>query len=163
MKESYDPESTRDFRTIFGRVSDVKESVSESGFERADVLRVRVFARGSSMQSSGRAGSRGLLSLFSSPCRKTRICPDQTWMLGLWRKLSWILDNLWRCVQKHHKSGRACYQCGAVSPEALVFRLYRVWKTDRECWAFVRYGALVLGRAGTGVLLLGRAFAGLVV
>jgi len=39
MKESEDPESTRDFRTVFGRVSDVKESVSESGFERADGLR----------------------------------------------------------------------------------------------------------------------------
>jgi len=64
MKESDDPESTRDFRTIFGRVSDVKESVSESGFERADALRVRVFAQGSSTQSSGRAGSRGLLSFF---------------------------------------------------------------------------------------------------
>jgi len=31
MKELEDLESTRDFRTIFGRVSDVKESVSESG------------------------------------------------------------------------------------------------------------------------------------
>ena len=44
MKESEDPESTRDFRTMFGRVSDVKESVSESGFERADELRMRNFA-----------------------------------------------------------------------------------------------------------------------
>jgi len=34
---------TRDFRIIFGRVVDVKESVSESGFERADALRVMVF------------------------------------------------------------------------------------------------------------------------
>ena len=40
MKESEDPESTRDFMTVFGRVSDVKESVSESGFKRADALRV---------------------------------------------------------------------------------------------------------------------------
>jgi len=39
MKELEDPESTRDFRTIFGRVSDVKESVSESGFERVDALK----------------------------------------------------------------------------------------------------------------------------
>jgi len=44
MKELEDLESTRDFRTVFGRVLDVKESVSESGFERADVLRVMVFA-----------------------------------------------------------------------------------------------------------------------
>jgi len=44
MKELDDPESTREFKTIFGRVSDVKESVSESGFERADALRMRNFA-----------------------------------------------------------------------------------------------------------------------
>ena len=44
MTESEDLESTREFKTISGRVSDVRESVSESGFERADVLRVRVFA-----------------------------------------------------------------------------------------------------------------------
>ena len=57
MMESEDPESTRDFRTIFGRVADVKESVSESGFKRVDALRVMVFARGSLTQSSGRAES----------------------------------------------------------------------------------------------------------
>jgi len=57
MKESEDLESTRDFRTIFGRVLDVKESVSESGFERVDALRVMVFTRGSLMQSSGHAES----------------------------------------------------------------------------------------------------------
>ena len=39
-----DLESTREFKTISGSVLDVKESVSESGFERADALRVRVFA-----------------------------------------------------------------------------------------------------------------------
>ena len=44
MKESEDPESTRDFKIISGRVSDVRKRVSESGFERADALRVRVFA-----------------------------------------------------------------------------------------------------------------------
>ena len=43
MKESEDLESTREFRTIFRRVSDVKESVSKSGFKRADALRVMVF------------------------------------------------------------------------------------------------------------------------
>jgi len=57
MKELEDPESTRDFRTISRRVSEARERVSESGFERADVLRVRVFARGSSTQSSGLAES----------------------------------------------------------------------------------------------------------
>jgi len=35
IKELEDPESTREFKTISGSVSDVKESVSESGFERA--------------------------------------------------------------------------------------------------------------------------------
>ena len=34
-----------------------QERVSESGFERVDVLRVRVFARGSSTQSSGHVES----------------------------------------------------------------------------------------------------------
>src|SRR5882724_4882433 len=95
IKESEDPESTREFKTISESVSDVKESVSESGFERVDALRVRVFTRGSSTQSSGHAESQGLLSLFSNPCRKMWICPDQTWTLGLWRKLSWILDSPW--------------------------------------------------------------------
>src|SRR5882724_1355966 len=55
MKELEDLESTMDFRTIFGRVSDVKESVSESRFERVDALRVMVFAQGSLTQSSGHA------------------------------------------------------------------------------------------------------------
>ena len=48
--------STRDFRTISGRVSELKERVSEIGFERADALRVRV-AQWSSMQSSGHGES----------------------------------------------------------------------------------------------------------
>ena len=56
-KESEDPESTRDFRTISGRVLEVRERVSESGFERADVLRLRVFSQGSSMQSLGHVES----------------------------------------------------------------------------------------------------------
>ena len=43
MKESEDPESTRDLRVVFGRVSDVKGIVSESGFERADALRMSNF------------------------------------------------------------------------------------------------------------------------
>jgi len=42
MEELEDLESTRDFKIISGRVSDVRERVSESGFERVDVLRVRV-------------------------------------------------------------------------------------------------------------------------
>jgi len=111
----------------------------------------------------GRAGLEDCSVFFSSPCRKMQICPDQTWILGLWRKLSWILDNPWRCVQKHHKRGRACYQCGAVSPEALVFHLYQVGRQIGSVGLSFGSGALVLGRAGTGVLLLGRAFAGLVV
>src|SRR5882724_12328498 len=95
IKELEDPESTREFKTISGSVLDVKESVSESGFERADALRVRVFARGSSTQSSGRAESQGLLSLFLNPRRKMRICPAQIWTLRLWQKPSWILDSPW--------------------------------------------------------------------
>jgi len=38
MKESEDPESTRDFRTVFGRVSDVRECEWIVRFERADAL-----------------------------------------------------------------------------------------------------------------------------
>ena len=78
MKESEVPESTREFKTIFRRVLDVKESVSESGFERVDVLRMRNFTQGSSMQSSGHAESRGLLSLFLSPSWWTRTSPNQS-------------------------------------------------------------------------------------
>ena len=83
MKESEDPESTRDLRVIFGRVSDVKEIVSESGFERADALRMRNSAQGSSTQSLGHAESRGLLSLFLSPSWWMRTCPVQSLMLRL--------------------------------------------------------------------------------
>jgi len=43
MKESEDPESTKDFKTISRRVSEVRKRVSESGFESVDALRVRVF------------------------------------------------------------------------------------------------------------------------
>jgi len=46
MKESEDLESTRDFKIISGRVSDVRKRVSESGFERAGALRVRVLHEG---------------------------------------------------------------------------------------------------------------------
>ena len=55
MNECDDPESTRDSRTEFGSESDVNESIRASGLERADVLRVTVFARGSSAQSLGHA------------------------------------------------------------------------------------------------------------
>src|SRR5882672_11842881 len=132
MKESEDPESTRDLRVIFGRVSDVKEIVSESGFERADALRMRNSAQGSSTQSSCHAESRGLLSLFSSLSWWTQTCLVRSLTLGLWMKPRWTLDSLWRHVRRYRKRGRACYQVGAVSPGESVFRLYRVWKTDRE-------------------------------
>ena len=44
MKQLDDPESTRDLRIVSGSLSEVKESVSESGFERVDVLSIRGFA-----------------------------------------------------------------------------------------------------------------------
>src|SRR5882672_7946930 len=103
MKESEDLESTRDFRIVSGRVSDVRERVGESGFERADALRVMNFTRGSSMQSSGHAKSRGLLSLFLSLCWKTQTCPGQCWMLMLWRKPRWISDSPLQRVRKFHR------------------------------------------------------------
>jgi len=37
IKELDDPESTRDFRVIFGRELVVRESMSELGLERVDV------------------------------------------------------------------------------------------------------------------------------
>jgi len=83
------------FKIISGRVSDVRERVSESGFEQSGCVKSDDFAQGSLTQSSGRAKFRGLLSLFSNPCRKTWICPVQTWMLGLWWKPSWISDSPW--------------------------------------------------------------------
>ena len=55
MNESEDPESTRDAREILGKVSEDRDSIRESVFERADALSVTVLARESSVQSSGRA------------------------------------------------------------------------------------------------------------
>src|SRR5882724_2082073 len=135
MKESEDPESTRDFKIISGRVLDVRERVSESGFERVDALRVMIFAQGSLTQSSGRAKFRGLLSLFLNPCQKTQICPVQTWMLGLWWKPSWISDSPWRHVLRCHKRGKAYCQDGADVPVVLAFHLSRVSRKGRERWA----------------------------
>src|SRR5882724_10812612 len=134
MKESEDPESMRDFRTVFGRVSDVKESVSESGFERADALRVMVFAQGSLTQSSGRAESRGLLSLFSSPSWWMRTSPDQSLTPWPWRRLRYILDDPWQHVRRCHKRGKVCYQDGAVSPWELAFHLSQVSRKGQEWW-----------------------------
>src|SRR5882724_6950412 len=130
MKESEDLESTRDFK--IRRVLEVRERVSESGFERADVLRVRVFTQGSSMQSSGHVESRGLLSPFLSACWKMWSCPDQTWMLRLWQKLSWILDSPWRHVQQCHKRGKACCQDSTDAPVELAFHLSQVLKKGWE-------------------------------
>src|SRR5882724_12240531 len=87
------------------------------------------------MQSSSHAESRGLLSLFSNPCRKTWICPVQTWMLGLWQKPSWILDSSWRHVLQCHRKGKACYQDGADVPVVLAFHLSLVSRKGREHWA----------------------------
>ena len=42
MKELEDLASTSDLRTVSRRESEVKESVSESGVERVDALRVTV-------------------------------------------------------------------------------------------------------------------------
>ena len=36
IKDLDDPESTRDFRVVFGRKSVVRESISELGLERVD-------------------------------------------------------------------------------------------------------------------------------
>ena len=91
MKQSDDPESTRDFRLVSGSLSEVKESVSESGFERADVLSIRAFARGSLMQSSGDVGSQGLLNLFLGLSQvRTWTGPDHSWP---WMWLRWALEN----------------------------------------------------------------------
>ena len=43
VKQSDDLVSTRDLIIISGSLSEVRESVSESGFERADVLSTRGF------------------------------------------------------------------------------------------------------------------------
>ena len=46
MKQSDDPESTRDLRIMSRSLSEVRESISESGFERADVLSIRALHKG---------------------------------------------------------------------------------------------------------------------
>src|SRR5882724_566566 len=78
IKQSEDPESTRDLRVAFGSILEVTEMMSESGSERADALRIRGFAQGSLMQSLGCAGSQGLLNLFPSPGRMTRAGTDRS-------------------------------------------------------------------------------------
>jgi len=57
MKQVDDLESTRELRIVSRSLSEVKESISESGFERADAVSIRGFTRGSLMQSSSCAGS----------------------------------------------------------------------------------------------------------
>jgi len=44
MKQLNDLESTRDFRIVSRSLLEVRESMNESGFERADVLSIRGFA-----------------------------------------------------------------------------------------------------------------------
>ena len=81
-KQSDDPESTRDLRTISARVSEVRKRVSEYRFEREQVLRMMEFAQGSSTLSSGRGGSQGFLNLFPSPnWVKTQTGSDCSWPL----------------------------------------------------------------------------------
>ena len=43
MKQSDDPESTRDLGIVSRSLLEVKESVSESGFESVDALSIRGF------------------------------------------------------------------------------------------------------------------------
>ena len=56
MKESDDPESTKEFRIIFGRESVVKGNVSESGLERVETYSVTVLAQWVLAQSSSPTG-----------------------------------------------------------------------------------------------------------
>ena len=56
MKESDDPDSTKEFRAIFRRESVVKGSVSESGLERVDIYSVTVLAQWVLTQSSSPTG-----------------------------------------------------------------------------------------------------------
>src|SRR5882672_8456905 len=109
------------------------------------------------MQSSGHAKSRGLLSLFSGPCQKMRTCPAQCWMLGLWRKLRYILDSPWRHVQKCHRRGTVCCRDGTVVQLA-IFPEFRA-KVGSGLLR-VRRGAIALGRARIVVLLLRIGFSG---
>ena len=44
MKQSDDPEPMRDLRIVSRSLLEVRESMNESGFERADVLSIRGFA-----------------------------------------------------------------------------------------------------------------------
>ena len=80
MIQSDDLESTRDLRIVSGSLSEVRESVSESGFERADVLSISGFAQGSLRQSLGHAESQALLNLFLSlNWVKMQTGPDHSW------------------------------------------------------------------------------------
>ena len=56
MKELDDPESTKEFRIVFGRESVVRGSVSELGLERVDTYSVTVLAQWVLTQSSSPTG-----------------------------------------------------------------------------------------------------------
>jgi len=142
----------KDLRVVFGRVSACPRIVSESGFERVDVLRWRNFTQVNAnpqvMQSL-----KDCLSLFFESKVVDVTCPVQPWHLGF----GWSRGGFWNIFgdvsRSTTKEAELVVQDVAVSPEALVFPLPNL--EDRSgVVASVQWWALVWVRARIGVLLL---------
>jgi len=101
-------------------VSDVKESVSESGFERADALRVRVHTRKFNAILGSCGVSRTAQSFFESMPEDV-ICPDQTWTLGLCGSRAGFWTVLGDMSSSGHKKDKACCQCRNYTKNYSVF------------------------------------------
>jgi len=121
----------KDFKTISGMVLDVRERVSESGFERVDALRVRVFHMRSSMQSLGHAESWGLLSLFWVFARRHGLVLITLGHLGFGRSQAVFGQSLAMCPVVPQKS-KACGQDGTDGSCVVSFLLSQVWRKVRS-------------------------------
>ena len=91
MKQSEDLESTRDLRAVSERVSEIRDRVSESGFERV----ASVESDGVHMREFNAILGSHKVSMISqyfpgSNWVKTWTGPDHAWP---WMWLKWALDN----------------------------------------------------------------------
>jgi len=94
------------------------------GFEGVDVERRDCFTRGRSMQYSGHAKSRWLLSLSWELKWRTQSSPVQFWWCGPWRKPLSCSPS--QCVPQCHRKDKACGPYGIDIPEVSVCHLCQV-------------------------------------
>jgi len=165
IKESEDLESTRDFKTISGRVSDVRKKGEWVRIWKTDVLRVRVSHEGVQCILRSCRVSRTAQSFFESGLEDV----DLSWSdLDAQALAEAKLDfgQSLQHVQQCHRRGKAFCQDSVDIPVELAFCLSQVWRKVRSGGLLLfRSWALALSRARIVVLLLGigRTFARLVV